>query len=63
MVYTCAYFTEDHTDIERAQRDKLDMICRKLRLQARRHVASTSAAAGARWSAMPRSITASRHMA
>jgi cyclopropane-fatty-acyl-phospholipid synthase len=33
MVYTCAYFTEDHDDLERAQRDKLDMICRKLRLQ------------------------------
>ena len=33
MVYTCAYFTEDHGDLERAQRDKLDMICRKLRLQ------------------------------
>jgi cyclopropane-fatty-acyl-phospholipid synthase len=33
MVYTCAYFTEDHDDIDRAQRDKLDMICRKLRLQ------------------------------
>ncbi len=33
MVYTCAYFTEWHDDIDRAQRDKLDMICRKLRLQ------------------------------
>ncbi|MGX5736626.1 class I SAM-dependent methyltransferase [Bosea thiooxidans] len=33
MVYTCAYFTEDHGDLERAQRDKLDMICRKLRLK------------------------------
>ncbi len=33
MVYTCAYFTEPHDDIARAQRDKLDMICRKLRLQ------------------------------
>jgi cyclopropane-fatty-acyl-phospholipid synthase len=33
MVYTCAYFAEDHWDIDRAQRDKLDMICRKLRLQ------------------------------
>ena len=33
MVYTCAYFAEDHMDLERAQRDKLDMICRKLRLQ------------------------------
>jgi cyclopropane-fatty-acyl-phospholipid synthase len=33
MVYTCAYFTEDHGDIARAQRDKLDMICKKLRLK------------------------------
>jgi cyclopropane-fatty-acyl-phospholipid synthase len=33
MVYTCAYFTEWHDDIDRAQTDKLDMICRKLRLQ------------------------------
>ncbi len=34
MVYTCAYFQPDfHDDLERAQRDKLDMICRKLRLQ------------------------------
>jgi cyclopropane-fatty-acyl-phospholipid synthase len=33
MVYTCAYFTEWHDDIARAQRDKLDMICRKLRLK------------------------------
>lgn len=33
MVYTCAYFTEWHDDIDRAQTDKLEMICRKLRLQ------------------------------
>jgi cyclopropane-fatty-acyl-phospholipid synthase len=33
MVYTCAYFTEDHGDIGRAQADKLEMICRKLRLK------------------------------
>jgi cyclopropane-fatty-acyl-phospholipid synthase len=34
MVYTCAYFQPDwHDDIARAQRDKLDMICRKLRLK------------------------------
>lgn len=33
MVYTCAYFTQWHDDIDRAQRDKLDMICRKLRLK------------------------------
>ncbi len=34
MVYTCGYFVEDHADIDRAQRDKLDMICRKLRLKS-----------------------------
>lgn len=33
MVYTCGYFVEDHGDIDRAQADKLDMICRKLRLK------------------------------
>jgi cyclopropane-fatty-acyl-phospholipid synthase len=33
MVYTCAYFSEWHEDIERAQLEKIDMICRKLRLQ------------------------------
>ena len=33
MVYSCAYFTEWHRDIDRAQGDKLEMICRKLRLQ------------------------------
>jgi cyclopropane-fatty-acyl-phospholipid synthase len=32
MVYTCAYFTEPEHDIATAQRAKLDMICRKLRL-------------------------------
>ena len=33
MVYTCAYFKDWDNDIDTAQRDKLDMICRKLRLQ------------------------------
>jgi len=34
MVYTCAYFQPDwHDDLARAQFDKLDMICRKLRLK------------------------------
>jgi cyclopropane-fatty-acyl-phospholipid synthase len=33
MVYSCAHFTEPHDDIARAQHDKLDMICRKLRLK------------------------------
>src|SRR5262249_38170658 len=33
MVYTCAYFTDWTNDIDRAQQDKLEMICRKLRLK------------------------------
>ncbi len=32
MVYSCAYFDGWHDDIDRAQGDKLEMICRKLRL-------------------------------
>jgi cyclopropane-fatty-acyl-phospholipid synthase len=32
MVYSCAYFTEWNNDIAQAQADKLEMICRKLRL-------------------------------
>ena len=33
MVYSCAYFTDWDNDLATAQRDKLDMICRKLRLK------------------------------
>lgn len=33
MVYSCAYFTDWQNDIATAQRDKLEMICRKLRLK------------------------------
>ena len=33
MVYTCAYFRDWNNDIHQAQRDKLDHVCRKLRLQ------------------------------
>ncbi|HET6468627.1 MAG TPA: cyclopropane-fatty-acyl-phospholipid synthase family protein [Geminicoccaceae bacterium] len=33
MVYSCAYFTDWQNPIEQAQRDKLDLICRKLRLR------------------------------
>ena len=33
MVYSCAYFRDWNNDLATAQRDKLDMICRKLRLQ------------------------------
>ena len=34
MVYTCAYYAPDfHDDVDKAQFDKLDMICAKLRLK------------------------------
>ncbi len=33
MIYSCAYFTDWSNGIDRAQHDKLEMICRKLRLQ------------------------------
>lgn len=33
MVYSCAYFTDWENDIAQAQADKLEMICRKLRLK------------------------------
>jgi cyclopropane-fatty-acyl-phospholipid synthase len=33
MIYTCAYFTDWNNDIAQAQHDKLEMICRKLRLK------------------------------
>lgn len=33
MVYSCAYYTDRNNSLAEAQRDKLDMICRKLRLK------------------------------
>lgn len=33
MLYTCAYFRDWSNDLATAQKDKLDMICRKLRLK------------------------------
>lgn len=33
MVYTCAYFTDWNNDVAQAQHDKLEMVCRKLRLK------------------------------
>jgi cyclopropane fatty-acyl-phospholipid synthase-like methyltransferase len=34
MVYTCGYCTDWNNDIHQMQTDKLEMICRKLRLKA-----------------------------
>ncbi len=33
MVYSCAYYTDWSNGVDQAQHDKLDMICRKLRLK------------------------------
>ena len=33
MVYTCAYYRDPDGKLEQAQSDKLDLVCRKLRLQ------------------------------
>ena len=33
MLYSCAYFTDWNNSIDQAQHDKLEMICRKLRLK------------------------------
>ncbi len=33
MIYTCGYFTDWNNSLAQAQTDKLDMICRKLRLK------------------------------
>ena len=33
MLYSCAYFTDWSNSLEQAQQNKLDLICRKLRLQ------------------------------
>src|SRR5213594_231662 len=32
MVYTCAYYRQPDGDLDQAQEDKLDLVCRKLRL-------------------------------
>src|SRR5512134_2484108 len=33
MVYTCAYYRRPDGDLGAAQEDKLDLVCRKLRLE------------------------------
>lgn len=38
MQYSCGYFTSSENSLDQAQQDKLDMICRKLRLQPGDHM-------------------------
>ena len=48
MVYSCAYFPESTTSLDDAQRHKLDLVCRKLRLRPGEHVLE----AGSGWGAL-----------
>jgi len=52
MVYTCAYYRDPDGDLATAQEDKLDLVCRKLRLEpgerADKIAASPTAQAGGR---------------
>jgi cyclopropane-fatty-acyl-phospholipid synthase len=48
MVYSAAYFNSPEKDLNTAQIDKLDYICRKLRLKAERTF-SISNADGEDW--------------
>jgi cyclopropane-fatty-acyl-phospholipid synthase len=48
LVYTCAYFERPDASLERAQVAKMDLICRKLRLQAGESVVE----AGCGWGAL-----------
>jgi len=38
MVYSCAYFRSAEDDLDKAQEQKLDLICRKLRLKPGQHL-------------------------
>lgn len=53
LVYTCAYFPSPEDDLETAQRAKMDLVCRKLRLRPGARVVE----AGCGWGAL------ARHMA
>ena len=55
MVYSCAYFSSHEQPLAEAQRDKLDYLCRKLRLQEGQHLLDI----GCGWGAF--SIWAAHH--
>ena len=48
MVYTCAYFPDESSSLDRAQRAKLDLVCRKLQLRP----GETVVEAGCGWGAL-----------
>ncbi|MEC9341030.1 MAG: cyclopropane-fatty-acyl-phospholipid synthase family protein [Pseudomonadota bacterium] len=60
MVYSCAYFASADQPLDAAQRDKLDYICRKLRLQPGQKLLDIGCGWGAlvRWAARHYGVTA-----
>src|ERR1700746_2250933 len=67
MVYTCAYYRRPDGGLDEAQRDKLDLVCRKLRLQPGERLldigcgwGSLGLSAGARWGGVCRGVQLSR---
>jgi cyclopropane-fatty-acyl-phospholipid synthase len=70
LVYSCAYFTDPKESLDTAQEQKLDLICRKLRLKPGEHFldigcgwGSLVLRAGGRWHARAEGITLSREQA
>ena len=47
LVYTCAYYADDQMSLDEAQRAKLDLVCRKLRLRPGERVVETGCGWGA----------------
>ncbi|MFH1820103.1 MAG: cyclopropane-fatty-acyl-phospholipid synthase family protein [Pseudomonadota bacterium] len=60
MVYSCAYFEKADEDIDLAQRNKLDHLCRKLRLKPGERLLDIGCGWGAliRWAAVHYGVTA-----
>lgn len=54
MVYSCAYFLDEHEQLESAQQRKLDLICRKLQLQPGQRLLDV----GCGWGALARHAAA-----
>src|SRR3989454_11417290 len=70
MVYTCAYYRRPDGDLDQAQEDKLDLVCRKLRLQAGERLLDIGCGWGSlvvwaaeRYGALARGVTLSRAQA
>src|SRR5439155_483747 len=70
MVYTCAYYRRPDGELNQAQEDKLDLVCRKLRLQAGERLLDIGCGWGSlvvwaaeRYGALARGVTLSRAQA